>query len=137
MVMSMGQDVKSTIENQTRMLSPCPRTPNCVSSVETEKSRYVEPLHYVGSTTEAMTRLGNLLESMKNVRIVSSDDHYIHAEFTSPILKFVDDVEFLADEKSQAIQLKSASRVGSYDFGANRNRINHIRALFEEQSSRF
>ena len=134
MVISMGQDAKS-IENRTHRLSPCPRNPNCVSSVETEKIRYVEPLHYIGSTTEAMTILGNLLESMKNVRIVTSDDQYIHAEFTTPIFKFVDDVEFLVDERSQTIQLKSASRVGSYDFGANRKRIDNIRALFEEQSN--
>lgn len=134
MVISMGQDVKP-IEHRTLRLSPCPQKPNCVSSLETEKNRYVEPLRYAGSTKEAMSKIGNILKSMKNVRIVSSDDRYIHAEFTTPIFKFVDDVEFLADEGSQAIILKSASRVGTYDFGANRKRINRIRVLFEEQIS--
>ena len=73
-----------------------------------------------------------VIDSLKNARIVTSDENFIHVEFVSPLFKFVDDVEFLLEENSQTVQLKSASRVGSYDFGANRKRMDLIRDLYEE-----
>jgi len=127
----MGQ-VAEARQTHADVLSPCPQKPNCVSSVNTEKSRFVAPLQYSGSAKAAQARLLKVLDSLKGAHVVTSDEHYIHAEFMSPIFKFVDDVEFLIDENTQTIQLKSASRVGSYDFGANRKRITKIRDLFEE-----
>lgn len=71
-----------------------------------------------------------MLDSLKSARVVTSDEQYIRAEFVSPMFKFVDDVEFLIDESTQTVHLKSASRMGSYDFGANRKRMNLIRDLY-------
>lgn len=44
---------------------------------------------------------------------------------------FVDDVEFYLDEKDSLIQVRSASRLGESDLGANRKRIEAIRARFQ------
>jgi len=125
----MGPVAKSS-QKHAHILSPCQQKPNCVSSVNSEKRRYVAPLQYSGSAKTAREILLKLLNSLKGAHVVTSDDHYIHAEFVSPVFKFVDDVEFSIDENTQKIQLKSASRVGSYDFGANRKRITTIRDLF-------
>lgn len=130
--MSMGQVAKSS-QRHAHMLSPCPQKPNCVSSVNSEKSRYVAPLQYSGSAETARTILLKLLNSLEGAQVLTSDEQYIHAEFVSPIFKFIDDVEFVVEENSRTIQLKSASRVGTYDFGANRKRITRIRDLFEEE----
>ena len=40
---------------------------------------------------------------------------------------FVDDVEFALDQKESLIQVRSASRLGVDDLGANRKRIETIR----------
>ena len=42
---------------------------------------------------------------------------------------FVDDVEFLFP-KEKIIHVRSASRIGYSDFGANRRRVEHLRELF-------
>ena len=59
------------------------------------------------------------------VRRVAADA--IDVEFRSALLGFVDDVAFRFDSPG-AIQLRSASRTGYYDFGVNRARIELIRA---------
>ena len=54
---------------------------------------------------------------------------YLHAEFKSALLGFVDDVQFMADPAAGVIHMRSASRVGYSDLGANRKRVENIRAL--------
>lgn len=51
---------------------------------------------------------------------------YLRATFTSRLLRFVDDVEFLVDESENHLHFRSASRLGFTDFGANRRRMENI-----------
>ena len=60
---------------------------------------------------------------------------YLYAEFTSRLMGFVDDVEFLL-EAAGAIQVRSASRLGKGDLGVNRARIEAIRALLDAELGR-
>ena len=110
-----------------RTLSSCPDSPNCISSLAGDAKHYVAPLQYTEGLHEARELLRSILRSMKRVRIVVEEPTYIHAEFTSALFRFVDDVEFLFAEPENVIHVRSASRVGYYDFGANRNRIERIR----------
>jgi hypothetical protein len=55
---------------------------------------------------------------------------YARYEFATPLLRDVDDVEFLLDAGERVIHVRSASRVGHADLGANRNRIERIREQF-------
>ena len=103
--------------------SPCPDSPNCVSSQSTDKARFIEPLHYAGSLADARQKLIDILENTKRVRMVKVETDYIHAEFRSLIFRFVDDVEFYFPPDETIIHVKSASRTGYYDFGANRRRV--------------
>jgi uncharacterized protein (DUF1499 family) len=43
----------------------------------------------------------------------------------------VDDVEFYAPPSEKVIHVRSASRLGSKDYGVNRLRVESIRQLFE------
>ena len=108
-------------------LSSCPDSPNCVSSQSDDPSQFIQPLSYTDSATEVKFRLQAVIQSMPRSRIVSNTNTYIHAEYTSLIFRFVDDVEFLFDEKKKLIHVRSASRVGYSDLGANRNRVEEIR----------
>ena len=112
-------------------LTPCPDSPNCISSQSSDPAHFVEPLTFQDSPTDAKTRLVTVIESMPRSRIISNTGDYIHAEFTSLIFRFVDDVEFLFDEKKKVIHIRSASRIGYSDLGVNRKRIEALRKRFE------
>lgn len=112
-------------------LSPCPDSPNCVCSQSTGTARFIEPLHYAGNLADARQKLIGLLENAKRVRLISAETDYLHAEFRSLIFNFVDDVEFYFPSEDRIIHVRSASRTGYYDFGANRRRVERLRSAFE------
>ncbi len=112
-------------------LAPCPGTPNCVSSQSTDQRHAVAPLRYEGAAGAAMQRLIEVIRGMKRARITTVRERYLHAEFTSLIFRFVDDVEFLLEEETQTIHLRSASRVGTSDLGVNRRRVEAIRSRYD------
>lgn len=117
--------------NRRRALADCGRSPNCVSSLASEPARRVDPLHFSGEPKLAMARLRTALQSMAGVRIVASEAIYLRVEFATPLLRFVDDFEALLDESTGVIHLRSASRVGHWDLGANRRRVEALRRKFE------
>lgn len=119
-------------EQEPDKLSPCPDSPNCVSSQSSDKAHFIEPLHYTGNLADARQKLINVLENAKRVHLAKVDMNYIHAEFRSSIFRFVDDVEFLFPPDKNIIHVRSASRKGYYDFGANRRRVEQIRSTSEK-----
>jgi len=90
-------------------------------------------LTYTGAASAAMSDLKKIITGMKRAVIVSETDTYLHIEFTSAIFRFVDDVEFFADDTEKQIQVRSASRVGYSDFGVNRSRVEKIRNAWEHR----
>ncbi len=111
-------------------LSPCPKSPNCVSSQSPESVHFIEPLYFKGTKEKAKEILIALIQSMNRTKFVTVTEDYIHAEFSSRIFRFVDDVEFLFDEQNKIVHLRSASRIGYSDLGVNRKRIEKIRSKF-------
>jgi uncharacterized protein (DUF1499 family) len=106
-------------------LQACPSSPNCVSSQAADSSQQIAALPLKGDLAHSRQRLLALLASQPRARVVSDENNYIHAEFTSRLLRFVDDVEFLLGP--QAIEVRSASRVGHSDLGVNRARVEQLR----------
>lgn len=111
-------------------LQPCPRDRNCVSSLATHSSHRVDPFPCVGTCEETLARLRNLVELTPGASIVVCTNDYLRAEYRSTLLRFVDDLELLVDRHSSLIQVRSASRVGSWDLGANRRRVEDLRRRF-------
>jgi uncharacterized protein (DUF1499 family) len=66
---------------------------------------------------------------------VTKEDTYIQAEFRSAILRFVDDVEFLFDERTKRLHFRSASRLGYSDLGVNRKRMEELGREFERRAA--
>ena len=112
----------------------CPDSPNCVSSQSAEEARFIEPLQYAGNRADARQILINILENETRVRVVKVETDYLHAEFRTLIFRFVDDVEFYFPPAESIIHVKSASRTGYYDFGANRRRVERLRAAFQNRA---
>ncbi len=118
-------------------LTKCPATPNCVSSQTGNKDQYIDPLMLIGTSKDAQTALLKILHSFQRTEVKVVEDDYIRAEFTSAVFRFVDDVEFYFPEtKSEEtpIQVRSSSRIGYTDFGANRKRIEKIRKTLNSMS---
>ncbi len=111
-------------------LAPCPESPNCVCSQDADARHTILPIPYAGAKDVAHRRLVACLGGMQRAAILTDDGTYVHATFTSAILRFVDDAEFLLDDAAKVIQVRSAARVGSYDFGVNRARIEELRKRF-------
>ena len=110
-------------------LAPCPDSPNCVSSFETDDEHGIEPLQFNGSTEAAKTRIKEAVAAMPRTTLITEEERYLHFEFRSMIFRFVDDVEFLFEEDG-TVHLRSASRVGYSDLGVNRKRIEEIRTRY-------
>ena len=103
-------------------LAACPASPNCASSEPgTDAKHAVTPLGRV--TWNALVR------AVKEAggRIIRDDGHYLQAEFRSPLFGFVDDFEARRDAASGIVHVRSASRVGHSDLGANARRIARLR----------
>lgn len=117
-----------------KTLQPCPDSPNCVSTQapREDAQHYIEPITYTGSAADARQRLLDVIAAMPRTKIVTDEELYIHATFTSLIFRFVDDVQFVIDDAAKTIHFRSASRVGRGDMGVNRNRMEEIRARFNQ-----
>jgi uncharacterized protein (DUF1499 family) len=111
-------------------LQPCPGAPNCVCSTDRAAPHYVEPLTFIGDPDEAMSRLKAVLADQTRTRLVAEEADYLHAECTSRLFRFVDDLEFYMDRLEKKIHVRSAARSGWYDFGINRRRVEVIRRAF-------
>jgi uncharacterized protein (DUF1499 family) len=112
-------------------LKACPDSPNCVSSQAEDAEHAMEPISFGGSGEVALQVLRNVINEQARAKIVTDENGYIHAEFRSLVFRFVDDVEFVLDEKAGLIHFRSASRVGHSDMGANRSRMVRLRSAFE------
>jgi uncharacterized protein (DUF1499 family) len=113
-------------------LAPCASTPNCVSSQAdpNDSVHYIAPYSLAGPVGSAWSVLVSVVRDQQRSAIVEEKPGYLYAEFTSRLMGYVDDVEFLLNEKSSVIEVRSASRLGSSDFGVNRKRIEAIRAAY-------
>lgn len=114
-------------------LRACPATPNCVCSEWPIEGAFVEPLSYSIAHDDAWRSIQQAIVAT-NGELVTEQGGYLHARFVTPIMRYVDDVELRIDEDKHLIHIRSASRVGHSDLGANRQRVSRIRAAFHKQT---
>ena len=118
-------------------LAPPSNNPNSVSSqtalyADHPQKQYADiaPFKFTGDGNAAMNRLADQLQKSERTMIVNREPGYIYAQNTTVWFKFTDDMEFLLDKPGSVIHVRSSSRLGRKDFGANRARIEAIRARF-------
>jgi uncharacterized protein (DUF1499 family) len=87
----------------------------------------VAPLTYSGDADQVGASLLDIIDRMPGTKLVSQDSGYLHFTFHSRIFRFVDDVELLFDIERKLIHIRSASRVGRWDLGVNRRRVEQLR----------
>lgn len=108
-------------------LRPCPPSPNCVCSQDADEHA-IAPLAFRGDPDAAFRSLAGWLRGRDDARVVLEAGDYLHAEWSTPLLGFRDDLELLLDRAGRMVHVRSASRVGRSDLGANRARVEAIRA---------
>ena len=113
-------------------LAPVTHKPNNVSSQAdiNDRTHYVAPFKFAGDAAAAFQQLAGLVQTRPRARVITQDGQYLHAEFSSPLMGFVDDVEFLLAPEQMVIDVRSAARLGSSDFGVNRKRVESLREQF-------
>jgi uncharacterized protein (DUF1499 family) len=118
-------------------LAPPKRTPNSVSSQAdaADREHYIAPIPFKGDALAAMGAVRKAVESMDGATVVRHEGNYLYAEFRTKVMRFVDDVEFVFDDKAGLIHVRSASRLGRRDFGVNRARVESIRRRIEGRTT--
>lgn len=133
------------VEGQMRLKAPSP-TRNSVSSQAVLYPAHprrdyamIAPLRlpekFRGNGQAGLAHLLALLLKMDGMALVEQKPDYLRLEASTRWLGFTDDLEFWLAAEEGVIHVRSASRLGREDFGANRARVERVRALFEAPPS--
>ncbi|WP_037990735.1 DUF1499 domain-containing protein [Synechococcus sp. CC9616] len=95
-------------------LSPCPGPAHCAQ----------RQWAMTDSGAEFRT-LANAVETLPRTQIIERTEQYLHAEVSSALFGFVDDLELL--DTGTGIEARSISRLGDSDLGVNANRLAGLR----------
>jgi uncharacterized protein (DUF1499 family) len=111
--------------------------PNWVSSTvpASDAKHHVAPIAIAGDAAQAWAALESAIAAMPRATIVVRTPGYLHAQFASKGLGFVDDAEFALDGPARVIHVKSAARLGIRDFSVNRDRVEAIRAALSARKT--
>ena len=95
-------------------LSPCPGPAHCAEKQWTA----------IDSNAEFRTLI-HALALLPRTQIVDQTAQYLHAEVSSALFGFVDDLELL--DTGTSVEARSISRLGDSDLGVNANRLASLR----------
>ncbi len=115
-----------------KKLPPCRDSPNCVSSQAEDVKHYIEPFKISDSPEKAWNALKKAIDNHSRMVITHETDGMLHAEATSLVFGFVDDINVILDTKTNLIHIRSSSRTGHSDFGVNRKRIEALRLQLQK-----
>jgi uncharacterized protein (DUF1499 family) len=115
-------------------LRRCPDSPNCVCSESTDVEHHIDAFPIFENGATSLNLLKDIIKRMPRTDVIESTPSYLYVVFHSSLFHFKDDVEFLVND--QRIEVRSASRVGYGDMGVNRKRIEAIRQLYTQTTSR-
>lgn len=114
-------------------LAACPDTPNCVSSDAKDAKHQIQNYSLAVAPDEAWQAVRESVLKLSGTKIVNESDGYLHAECSSTVFGFVDDLELHLRPDEGSIAIRSAARLGHSDFGVNRKRIEQLRLMLTDQ----
>jgi len=124
--------LSTATQASAKQLPACPSSPNCVSSQATDADHAIAPFKIVGNIEEAWTALKKALISQSRTVITDETGDTLHAQATSLVFRFVDDIDAILDTDARLIHIRSASRTGYGDFGVNRKRVEMLRSQLQQ-----
>lgn len=117
-----------TAETEIR-LRPCRRPGACVSTQAEGRSK-MDPIPYAGPLEQAREKMLRILRAWPRTTITEEGPTHLKAECRTRLFRFVDFVDLAFDDGAKVIHFRSASRIGTYDYGVNRRRMERLRRLF-------
>jgi uncharacterized protein (DUF1499 family) len=112
-------------------LAACPSSPNCVSSDAGDEAHRVAPFRIAAPAVRVWEAVREAVAALPRTTVVVDTGEYLHAECSSALLGFVDDLELHLRPLEGIIALRSASRVGYSDLGVNATRVENLREALE------
>ena len=106
-------------------LAPCGSFPNCVSSSDSGSAG----IEAIDATPEQWASLKRWLASQPDWLVEIDKGNFLQAVAVTPTMRYRDDVQFLYDPATSSIAIRSSSRLGIGDMGANRKRVEALREL--------
>lgn len=126
-----GNTVPTVIEAGSS-LADCPSSPNCVSSQAdpSDEQHYIEPLT-LEVDGPSIAAVATWMSGRQRCEVLDQGDTWIHATCSTAIFRWTDDIGLLMDEEAGVVHVRSASRVGRSDLGANRKRVEAMRTEWD------
>jgi uncharacterized protein (DUF1499 family) len=117
---SRGMQMKLGLTNNAFVA--CSEKPNCVSTMasEEDEQHYIRPVEVKGAVYTVKNMI-KVVAAKNELKLEKEGPNYLHYTYKSKLVGFVDDVEFAILNKK--VHVRSASRVGYSDLGANRRRV--------------
>lgn len=128
-ILACAGELPSDVGRADAGLAACPSSPNCVSSHASDAAHRVEVLELSQPPDRAWPAIQEVVAGLPRSTIVESTPTYLHAECTSLLFRFVDDLELRLQAVDDVVEVRSASRVGFSDMGVNRRRVEGLREL--------
>ncbi len=98
--------------------------PNCVNSDSGEGGQAIDPLPATAADWAALKRW---IGEQPDWTIVEQQENFLQCVAVTPLMGFRDDVQLLFQADTGLIQVRSSSRLGISDMGANRKRVQLLR----------
>ncbi len=133
--MLIARPASAAADALSQMLKPCPSSPNCVSSLAATKRHKIEPFRLHQYAAKTLQLLKEVIAAYPRTKVIAVSETHIHAEFRGNT-GFIDNVVFVVDEAAGIVHVRSASRLGYWDFGANRKRIEKLRQMYTKCAGR-
>jgi uncharacterized protein (DUF1499 family) len=112
---------------------PLSNKPNCVSSQASDESKKVATLAFKADEKTTMAAILASVENYGGATVKQQTEDYLYVVFTTPTMKYNDDVEFWLDSNSKQVHFRSASRAGYSDRGLNRQRYQALAEFYAKQ----
>ena len=112
------------------LLKPCPENKiNTVNSQTLESELRVSPLTMPSDLDEARRIIGEAVMRLPRTKLIAEANNYFRYECKSALFRFVDDLELFFNEDEKLVHIRSGARVGYWDLGVNRRRVEELRAM--------
>lgn len=108
---------------------PCPDSPNCVST-DAQDPEHGFPTLDLSDKAEWPAIVAQV-QQLPGLTVTEQSPGYLRAEARTPLFGYVDDLEL--HQRDRQLALRSASRVGHSDLGANRKRLDALHARLKTE----
>lgn len=110
----------------TKSLKPLTGSPNGVATKSSFEALRMDPLPYGKNRAQTVEAVKMVMGQMPRTVLADETHDQLHYVVSSKVMRFKDDVEFLFDDEMKQVEFRSSARVGHYDFGVNRKRMEEV-----------